>query len=124
LDQTAEPLQRYFLYMLRTATNEPIAYLSQPTDPADRAWMMSGERNLWCCPILGLPLGRSLAAEGQPVVRFSPVELTIDSQAVIHYGKSTGSRSVMRFEIIDQSKFATAATRATADLLRAFPLRR
>lgn len=124
LDQTAEPLQRYFLYMLRTATNDPIAYLSQPTDPADRAWMMNGERNLWCCPILGLPLGRSLEAEGQPVVRFSPVELTIDGQAVIHYGKSTGSRSVMRFEIIDQSKFAAAATRATAELLRAFPLRR
>lgn len=123
LTKTAEPLQRYFLYMLRKATNDPIAYLAQPTSTEDRDWMMNGPRNLWCGALLGLAVGRPLLHEGRELVGFTPVELTVDDRGVVRYGKGPGSRSVMRFEIKDRTRFAPAATQATAELLESFPLR-
>lgn len=122
LEQTAAPLQRYFLYMLRQATNDPIAYLAQPTSAEDRDWMMRSPRNLWCGALLGLAVGRPLRHEGKEFVGFSPVEVSVDDQAVVRYGPAAGSRSVMRFEIKDRAKFAAAATRATAQLLESFPV--
>lgn len=123
LDKAPEPLQRYFLYMLRKATNDPIAYLAQPTSTEDHDWMMRGARNLWCGALLGLAVGRPLLHDGKEFVHFSTVELSVDDSAVIHYGKAPGSRSVMRFEIKDRARFAEAATRATAQLLESFPVR-
>ena len=123
LNQTPEPLQRYFLYMLRQATNDPIAYLTQPARVEDRDWLMGGPRNLWCGALLGLAVGRPLLHEGNEVVGFSPVELSVDDTAVVRYGRAPGSRVVMRFEIRNRTGFAGAATRATARLLESFPLR-
>lgn len=123
LAKTAPPLQRYFLYMLRHATNDPIAYLAQPTSAEDRAWMMGGQRNLWCGALLGLALGRPLLHEGSEVVGFAPVEVSVDDQTVVRLGKAPGSRSVLRFEIKDRARFAEEATRATAQLLESFPVR-
>ena len=122
LDQAPPPLQRYFLYMLREATNDALPYLAQPTSAADRDWMMRGPRNLWCGALLGLAVGRPLLQDGQEFVGFSPVEVSVDDHAVVRYGPAPGSRSVMRFEIKDRAKFAAAATRATAQLLQSFPI--
>ena len=104
-------------------TNDPIAYLAQSTSTEDRDWMMSGRRNLWCGALLGLTVGRSLLHEGKEVAGFSPVEVSVDDHAVVRYGKAPGSRSVMRFEIKDRTRFAEAATSATAQLLESFPVR-
>ena len=123
LEGTSEPLQRYFSYMLQSSTNDPIQSLALPLDPTDRAAMMDGERNLWASAVLGIPLGRPMKLEGRTVAHFAPVELWVDDQAVIHYGKGPGSRRIMRFEITDPVKFPQVATKLTADLLRAFPLR-
>jgi hypothetical protein len=123
LARTAAPLQRYFLYMLRQATNDPIAYLAQPTRAEDRDWMMAGQRNLWCGALLGLAVGRPLLHDGREVVGFSPVEVSVDDNAVIRYGRASGSRTVMRFEIKDRARFSEVATRATAEWLESFPLR-
>jgi len=117
------PLQRYFLYMLRHATNDPIAYLAEPTRAADRDWMMRVQRNLWCGALLGLAVGRPLLHNNRDVVGFAPVEVSVSDQAVIHYGGAPGARTVMRFEIKDRERFAEAATRATAQLLESFPIR-
>lgn len=122
LEKTATPLQRYFLYMLHKETNEPIAYLSQPLNPTDRDWLMAGGRNLWCGALLGLAVGRSLRDEAGDVASFSPVEISINDHGMVSYGKCTGSRRVMRFEIKDQDRFAQTATRATAKLLESFPI--
>lgn len=124
LDKTPAPLQRYFLYMLRQATNDPIAYLSQPTSPEDRAWMMGGSRNLWASALLGLALDRPLLLDGKEIAGFSPVDVSVNDRAVISYGKAPGSRSVMRFEIKDRARFSEAATRATARLLESFPVQK
>jgi hypothetical protein len=123
LEQAPASLQRYFLYMLRQATNDPVPYLSKPISAADRDWMMGGQRNLWCAALLGLAVGRPLVDGGRPVVNFSPVDLSVDEQGVVRYGKSNDSRPLMRFEILDRTRFADAATHATAELLRGFPVR-
>ncbi|MBN2507566.1 MAG: nucleoside hydrolase [Verrucomicrobia bacterium] len=124
LERASAPLQRYILYMLRQATEDPITYLSQPTSPEDRAWLMAGPRNLWCGALLGLAVGHRLLDHGQEVAGFAPVEVFVDNAAVIRYGPAPGSRTVMRFEIKDQACFAGAVTRATARLLESFPVRR
>jgi len=122
LEKAPDPLQRYFLYMLRQATNDCIGYLAQPTSDEDRAWMMQGERNLWCGALLGLAVERPLVHDGREIVGFSTVELSTDDKAGVHYGKAPGSHPVMRFEIKDRSRFAESATRATAQLLETFPV--
>jgi hypothetical protein len=124
LENSSPALQRYFLYMLRHETNDPIAYLSQSMSPGDREWLMGGDRNLWCGALLGSAVGRPLRDGAGEVVRFSPVEVWVDDEAVVHYGKGAGSRKLMRFEIRDRTRFAPAATRATASLLESFPMRR
>lgn len=123
LEKAPDPLLRYFLYMLRQATNDPIAYLAQPTDLAERDWLMDQPRNLWCCALLGLGVGRPLVHEGRRMAGFTRVELSVTDQAVVQYGKAPGSRSVRRFELKDHARFAEAATRATARLLETFPVR-
>lgn len=123
LEKAPLPLQRYFLYMLRQATNDPIAYLGQPLSAEDRAWLLAGQRNLWCGALLGLAVGRPLRHEGRDIVGFSPVAVSVNDQAVVHCGAAAGARTVRRFEIKDPTRFAPAATRATAQLLEAFPVR-
>lgn len=123
LERTAPALQRYFLYMLRQATNDPLAYLAQPTSDTDREWMMRLPRNLWCGALLGLAVGRPLQNGAIEVARFAPVEVSVDDNAVVRYGKGPGSHQVMRFEIKDAARFAETATRATARLLESIPLR-
>jgi hypothetical protein len=61
--------------------------------------------------------------DGKEIAGFAPVEVAVDDQSVIRYGASAGSRKVMRFEIRDRTRFAEAATRATAQLLESFPIR-
>lgn len=121
LDEAPAPLQKYFHYMLRHATNDPIAYLFEPMPPEERAWLMGGPRNMWCGALLGLAVGASLRFEGKDAVGFSPVEIAVDDAAVVRYGKTEGSRKVMRFEIRNREKFSETATRATRELLCAFP---
>lgn len=123
LEKAPRPLQRYFLYMLRQSTNDPMTYLTQPTSDLDHDWMMSDSRNLWCGALLGLAVGRPLRENGKDIAGFAPVEISADDQAVVRYGKADSSRRVMRFEIKDRAKFAAAATRATARLLESFPIR-
>ena len=122
IEHAPEPLQRFFLYMLRKSDAEPIAYLSQPTSDADRQWLMDGPRNLWAGALLGLAVNRAVRFEGKDVAGFSPVEVTVDDHGVVRYDKSPQSKSIMRFEIRDPAHFAAAATAATAELLTAFPL--
>jgi hypothetical protein len=107
--------------MFRHATNDPIAYLSGATSAADRAWMMGGDRNMWCGAWLGLAVGRRVTHEGPDVAGFAPVEVSVDDKAVVRYGKAADSRTVMRFEIKDPAHFPAASTRATAQLLESFP---
>ena len=122
LGHAPEPLQRYFLYMLRKSDVDPIAYLSQPTSAADRQWLMDGERNLWAGAFLGLAVNHPVRMDGKDVAGFSEVDVTVNDRGVVRYGKGAGSNAVMRLEIGDQAHFAAAATAATAQLLAGFPL--
>lgn len=122
LGNAPAPLQNYFLYMLRKSTEDPIEALGKPLTGTDLDWGTWGQRNMWCGAVLGLVLGRPLPHEGRDVARFTPVEITIDAEAVVHYGKAPGSRTVMQFQLTDPTHFADVATLATADLLRNFPL--
>lgn len=122
LEKTPPSLQRYFLYMLRQSTNDPIAFLSEPMPAAERAWLMGGDRNMWCGALLGLAVGRPLLGAGPEPAGFAPVDVWVDDAAVVHSGKASGSRTVMRFEIRDRERYAEAATRSTARLLEAFPV--
>lgn len=122
LEKAPEPLQRFFLYMLRKDSSDPIASLAQPIPAQDRQWLMGGERNLWAAALLGL------CAEKSPVdpsvAGFSPVDVSVSANGVVSYGKQLGSRQVMRFEIRDKASFAPVCTARTAELLTSFPIAR
>lgn len=122
LERAPEPLQRYFLYMLRKSTNDPVPYLFEPTRDDDRKWMMDVERNLWCGAFLGLAAGRAVMHEGHEVAGFTPVEVAVSERGVIQSGAAPQKHRVMRFEIKDRDGFAAAATAATAELLTRFPI--
>ncbi len=122
LANAPEPLQRYFLYMLRNATNDALACLSQPIATEDRTWLMDGERNLWCAAWLGLAVGRKVQHAGHDVAGFAPVKVCVNESGIVSYGQVPGAHRVMRFAITDPNNFAAAATAATAQLLAQFPL--
>ncbi len=124
IEHAPEPLQRYFLYMLRKSDADPVAFLSQPTSATDQQWLMDGERNLWVGALLGLALNRPVCFEGKDVAGFSKVKVTVDERGIVRYGSGPGSNAVMRFEVRDQAHFAAAATAATAELLTTLPLTR
>lgn len=121
LETAPEPLVRYFLYMLRKETNEPIAYLNLPTGAEDRQWLMSGERNLWGAALLELCAGGDSTHAAASVAGFAPVDVSVSESGVVRYGRQPGSRQVMRFEIRDKAGFAKACTQRTAELLARFP---
>lgn len=123
LARAPEQLLRYFLYMRRRPTDDPIAYLAQATSVADTEALMRGERNLWCAALLGLAVGVPILHAGREVVGFSRVEAVVDDNGIVGYGRTPGARAVMRFELKEQAVFAGAATRATARLLESFPVR-
>ncbi len=122
LEKAPLPLQRYFLYMLHKETADPIEYLSQPMNSADRQWLMDGERNLWCAAVLGMVAGRHLRHEGHEVCGFSRTTVSLNNNGTVNKSNASDSHEVMRFEIKDQANFAAAATKTTADLLTKFPL--
>jgi hypothetical protein len=122
LEKTAEPLLRYFQFMLRKETNDPIAYLSSTIRVEDRPWLMAGERNLWAAALLGMGLGPEQQSSWEKVAGFAPVDATVAATGVVSYGREPGSHQVMRFEIRDKAGFEATATARTAELLASFPL--
>jgi hypothetical protein len=122
LEKAPEPLQRYFLYMLRRETNDPIDSLELPTPAPERQWLMDGERNLWAAALLGMGVGRSVRHDGADIAGFVPVDVAVDEHGAVTLGSGPGSHRVMRFEIKDKAGFAGAATRATAEVLNQFPI--
>ncbi len=120
LEKAPEPLQRFFLYMLRKDLGAPLQSLAQPIPAPDREWLMGGERNLWAGALLGLCAG-DRSPVGASIAGFSPVDVSVSPNGVVRYGKQPGSRRVMRFEIRDQANFAPVCTARTAELLTSFP---
>lgn len=108
--------------MLRKESADPIEYLSQPMNSADRQWLMDGERTLWCAAVLGLVAGRPIRHAERDVCGFSRTTVSLDNNGTVNTSRASGSHEVMRFEIKDQANFAVAATKATAELLTKFPL--
>jgi len=108
--------------MLRNATNDALAYLSEPSPTEDREWLMNGERNLWCAGLLGLAVGRKVQHAGHDVAGFAPVDVCVNESGIVSYGQISGAHRVMRFTITDPANFAAAVTAATAQLLAQFPL--
>ena len=123
LENAPEPILKYFMYMLRKETNDPIAYLSLPISPEDRQWLMNGERNLWASALLGLSAGRTVRHDGRDGAGFSPVNLSVNAHGVVSDASQPDSRQIARFVITDHAHFAAAATAATARLLAAFPIK-
>jgi hypothetical protein len=122
LSRAPEPLQRYFLYMLRHETNDPVAYLQLPVNPEDLRWLMAGERNLWCGALLGLAVGRAVRHEGAEVAAFSPVSVDVSDDGVVRYSNDPGAHRIQRFGVTNLAGFTTAVTAATEQLLTHFPI--
>jgi hypothetical protein len=133
-------LVQYFIYALEKETADPLAFLSQPVDPARRDRLLAGTRNLWCTAVFGVLADRSVARMGDSytcvpkrqaanpsvaapgeVFGFSEVDLSVTDTGVIRYGRSQSSKKVMRFEVRDPANYAPAMTAATADLLARLP---
>ncbi len=113
LGNSAPELIQFFIYALNKEIADPIAFLSTPVDPAQKAKLFSGTRNLWCTAIFdAITWPKDKTADD--CFGFRKVDLSIDNNAVIHYGKSEDSNAVMLFEIRDPVKYAETMTRRTA----------
>lgn len=136
LEHAAPEVLQYFIYMLDEETAEPPAFLSRPVDPERRARLFAGTRNLWCGPILGVMSGREVvfdgrrwvslipgterragAAQRKPLFGFSDVEVTVNDEGAVSYGKRPGSHQVKRFEVRDPAHYEQGMVEATAGLL-------
>jgi hypothetical protein len=116
LKDTRPEVLQYFIYALERERSDPLAFLSAPVDPEQKKRLFAGTRNLWCAAVFEW-LVTPEAAKG--VFDFAEVDLAIGDDAVVHYGQTSASKKVMRFEVRDQARYAPQMTAATARLLGA-----
>jgi len=135
-------LVQFFIYALEHEKTDPLALLHQPVDATRKAKLLAGERNLWCTVLFASVAGRvvvydgtnfslsaagTVSSTGKPagaLYGFEEVEATITDTAVVKYGSGPGAVKVRRFVVRDRARFAEGMTRATADPLAQFPVRR
>lgn len=133
-------LLQYFIYALEKERSDPIAFLGRPVEPQRQARLFAAPRNLWCTAVFCLLGERRVVIDSGGDVRFErtvipgadaardfgpfafeEVELSIDDQAVVHYGSGPGAQKVRRFRVNNPATYPRAMTAATAALLRQFP---
>lgn len=118
----AGPLLRYFSYMLSRATDDPIAYLSQPVSGADLALLRSGERNLWAGILMGAAPGDgSVRWDGRTVGAFEPVTVRFAMTGTVDPRGPIEAR-VERWRVVDPVGWQQAMIRGTAEALRKVPV--
>jgi hypothetical protein len=135
-------LVQFFIYALEHEKADPLAFLHQPVDAARKAKLFAGERNLWCTAIFGSVAGRLVVQDGRDFLLtaagpassagkpagalygFEECEVRVTDAGVVKYASGPGAVKVRRFVVQDRARFAEGMTRATADLLAQFPVRR
>lgn len=122
LKGAAPQLLQYFIYALEKETADPIRFLSEPVDPQRKERLLAGQRNLWCAAVL-TALAWPQDKTGDSLFGFSPVEVRITDDAVVHYDTGPAARRVWRFEVRDPARYGPAMTEATARLLQQLPIR-
>jgi hypothetical protein len=134
-------LLQYFIYALEREKAQSLEFLAKPVDPARKAKLFAGTRNLWCTAIFGSLAGRRLEFDGHRFVSrparadqapdtklandlyaFEEVQLAIGDDAVVCPDTGPNSRRVWRFVIRDRARYAPGLTEATAELLGRFPV--
>ena len=113
--KSARPeVMQYFIYALEKEKSDPLPFLSSPIDPERKRRLLAGTRNLWAAGVLEWLLAPDRSGD---VFGFAKVEVSMGDDAVVHYGKTTESRTVMRFEVRDPARYASRMTVVTAELL-------
>jgi hypothetical protein len=133
-------LVRFFIYALEPEKADPLKFVSQALDPARKAKLFAGERNLWCTAIFASVAGRTVVFDGNgyglapsdltsqsrgdvtELFGFEEVELTTTEAGVVKYGSGADARKIPRFLVRDRARYAEGMTEATAALLAKFPL--
>lgn len=130
LGRAPAELVQFFLYALEKEKADPIEFLRRPVDPVRREALFGQTRNLWCAAVFrALAAREPVAGEtaGLPFV-FESVPIAVTDDGVVRSGPAmagaAGVRTVHRFRLTDPARYAPAMTRATADLLAAFPVAR
>jgi hypothetical protein len=116
LEKATPGLLQYFIYALEKEKADPLAFLTGPVDPSRKQELLAGERNLWCTAVFAV-LAWPTNQTSTQVFGFSPVELSINDEAVITYGPGKTSQKVMRFEVRDRDRYARQMTLETAEWL-------
>ncbi|MBI4605731.1 MAG: nucleoside hydrolase, partial [Planctomycetes bacterium] len=133
LEGCSDAVLNYFLYALRKHEGDPAPFLERPVTPEDRAWLLSGTKELFSTAIFASLSGRRTCFDGKRwvaapperapgleerrVFGFAPVEAAVGDDGRVRYGRGPGSRRLLRFEVLERERYAEAMTSMTAALL-------
>ncbi|MBN2490321.1 MAG: family 43 glycosylhydrolase [Planctomycetes bacterium] len=136
LRHASDRMMQFFLYaLLKKSEPDPVAFLGRAVDPAERAQVLAGTRNLWCAAIFTHVAGRRIVraadgwhsaprgavlpagAEEVAAFRFVPVSLRVDDDARVVYEESPQTHRVQRFQVVDRERYGAVMTAVTSRLI-------
>jgi hypothetical protein len=137
LEGCSPEVLQYFIYCFRQSRADPLEFLRSPPSAEDRAFILSGAKEMWCTAIFTGLTSRKTWTDGKvfravpegtkppegfsrkDVFRFTQVELTVDAAGKVRYGPGPGAHRLERFEIaIEPGRYGEAMTSLTNGLLR------
>ncbi len=114
-----KPVLNYFLYALSHQDSDPIKFLQGGVDK--KMLLEKGQqlRNLWCSAVFTYIASRP----NQNVFDFVPVEVIVNSEGklISHRLCWPQESNVMRFAVLDKSRYQTVMTDLTNRLIRGRP---
>lgn len=135
LGKVSDRIMNFFIYALEKMDEpDPLKYLESEVDIEAREKILVKTRNLWGSALFLSATQRKIVkekdvwrfvaeineAQESCVVtpyRFIPVDLHVDENARIIYGKSTHSHRILRFQIIEKALYPELMTALTRQLL-------
>ena len=116
------PLIRYFVYMARRETSDPIEFLDRPITTDDWQLLHSGQRNLWGGPLLATGDGDGeVRFDGKIVGLFEPVTARFNAAGAVDETGSVAA-SVERWRVLDRPAWERAMVAGVVTALRQIPI--
>ena len=131
----SDRIMNYFIYaLLKKNEKNPIQYLDNEINRADKKKVLSMNRNLWCSAIFAHIAGRRFIRQENKFIfilmnvsynkeeeiipfKFEEVSVFVDEQANVSYEDTNRAKKIRQFHVLTADIYAEVMTSVTAQLL-------
>jgi len=137
--QYASPgIMNFFIYALLKKDSPGIfEFLDSPVNETVKEQILDLRRNLWCTAVFTVAAGRKIVKKYNEYIalpeeqirkddtvveafRFIPVSLYVNEDVKVVYKELSGSKPVLRYQVVDKELYPEIKTSVTANLFKYF----